>query len=400
MFISYAQNFEDVILHRALKHIEGGFYIDIGAQDATIDSVSRGFYELGWRGVHVEPVPAYAEKLRQNRPGETVLEVAVARSCGRLSFFHIPDSGISTGELALAHEHRAAGFDVRLIEVEARPLSGILDANADREIHWLKIDVEGMEGQVIDSWRPSNVRPWIVVIEATRPGTTEPAHSAWESKICGLGYDFVYFDGLNRFYVSERHRELKSAFSAGPNCFDDFALATTNRMSCIPARELEQAQAGLETHRTQLAQAHETNASLKTEQAQLGYDLAHLRTQLAKKTAEAAELEASRNALRALSTQTETKLQADLTASRVNWMIETPHEPVACQAKIRYRHEAAPARVMPLADGEVRVEFETPQSAITPGQAVVFYDGDRVLGGAWIDAAYSPAFTPGNAHTG
>lgn len=318
MFISYAQNFEDVILHRALKHIEGGFYIDIGAQDATIDSVSRGFYELGWRGVHVEPVPAYAEKLRQNRPGETVLEVAVARSCGRLSFFHIPDSGISTGELALAHEHRAAGFDVRLIEVEARPLSGILDANADREIHWLKIDVEGMECQVIDSWRPSNVRPWIVVIEATRPGTTEPAHSAWESKICGLGYDFVYFDGLNRFYVSERHRELKSAFSAGPNCFDDFALATTNRMSCIPARELEQAQAGLETHRTQLAQAHETNASLKTEQAQLGYDLAHLRTQLAKKTAEAAELEASRNALRALSTQTETKLQADLTASRVN----------------------------------------------------------------------------------
>ena len=62
----------------------------------------------------------------------------------------------------------------------------------------------------------------------------------------------------------------------------------------------------------------QTNASLKTEQAQLGYDLAHLRTQLAKKTAEAAELEASRNALRALSTQTETKLQADLTASRVN----------------------------------------------------------------------------------
>ena len=55
MFISYAQNFEDVILWRALKHVENGFYIDIGAQDPVIDSVSRGFYEKGWRGLHVEP---------------------------------------------------------------------------------------------------------------------------------------------------------------------------------------------------------------------------------------------------------------------------------------------------------------------------------------------------------
>ena len=56
-FKSYAQNFEDVILYRALGSIRNGFYIDVGAQHPEIDSVSKAFYDLGWRGVHVEPVP-------------------------------------------------------------------------------------------------------------------------------------------------------------------------------------------------------------------------------------------------------------------------------------------------------------------------------------------------------
>ena len=54
-FVSYAQNFEDVMLWRALKHISNGFYIDVGAWSPDIDSVTRIFYEHGWRGVNVEP---------------------------------------------------------------------------------------------------------------------------------------------------------------------------------------------------------------------------------------------------------------------------------------------------------------------------------------------------------
>jgi tRNA-specific 2-thiouridylase len=52
--------------------------------------------------------------------------------------------------------------------------------------------------------------------------------------------------------------------------------------------------------------------------------------------------------------------------------------------KIRHRHEAAPALVEKTGPGEVRVTFDEPQRAITPGQAAVFYDGDIVLGGGWI----------------
>jgi tRNA-specific 2-thiouridylase len=78
-------------------------------------------------------------------------------------------------------------------------------------------------------------------------------------------------------------------------------------------------------------------------------------------------------------------LASDLRASSVNWLCEPPTAPLACAAKIRYRHPAAAATVTALPGNAARVTFATPQSAITPGQAVVFYDGDRVLGGGWIE---------------
>ncbi len=73
-----------------------------------------------------------------------------------------------------------------------------------------------------------------------------------------------------------------------------------------------------------------------------------------------------------------------LSASRVNWLVEPPRE-LRCEAKIRYRHSPALARVI-VQQQRCEVEFDEPQSAITPGQAVVFYQGTRVLGGGWIDA--------------
>ena len=52
---------------------------------------------------------------------------------------------------------------------------------------------------------------------------------------------------------------------------------------------------------------------------------------------------------------------------------------------MRYKHAAAPATVTPLGDGTVRLDFDAPQPAIAPGQAAVFYEGDGVLGGGWIE---------------
>ncbi|WP_025031007.1 FkbM family methyltransferase [Nitratireductor aquibiodomus] len=230
--VSYAQNFEDVILWRALKHVENGFYIDVGAQDPVFESVSLAFYKNGWRGVHVEADPHYAELLREARPDEDVIEAAAGNDEGEIEFFSVTDTGLGTGDKDIAQRHEAEGRTVKPLRVRCLPFQQILDRYADRDIHWLKIDVEGMEEAVIDGWGTSHARPWVVVLESTIPNSPVQNYASWEPKLTALGYEFVYFDGLNRFYVSVAHPELKAAFGPGPNFFDNFVLSATVPFAC------------------------------------------------------------------------------------------------------------------------------------------------------------------------
>jgi len=77
-----------------------------------------------------------------------------------------------------------------------------------------------------------------------------------------------------------------------------------------------------------------------------------------------------------------------LLAGKWNWLVPecAGQAEVRAAAKIRYHHEAAPCRALPQADGRMRIEFSDPQRAVSPGQSVVLYDGDRVLGGGIIEA--------------
>ena len=260
------------MLWRALKHIEKGNYIDIGAQDPLIDSVSLAFYELGWRGIHIEPTPHYAELLRQQRPGDSVIQAAVGNGPAVLRFFEIPDTGISTADPAIAQQHRERGFDVQETTVPCIALSAIFNTCPESDIHWLKIDVEGFEKQVLTSWGKSRARPWIVVVESTLPMTRIETHETWESILTGYGYSPIYFDGLNRFYISDSHPELKHAFNAPPNVFDGFTL---NGTASTPLHHL------IETRYTQqineiLAQTEQQKSSADNEIERLTLNLAAL----------------------------------------------------------------------------------------------------------------------------
>ena len=83
----------------------------------------------------------------------------------------------------------------------------------------------------------------------------------------------------------------------------------------------------------------------------------------------------------------EALLSASMSVNRVNWLsIPEPDHPVRAVVKIRSRHEGGAATVLPHPDARAHVDFDGPQTAITPGQAAVFYDGDIVLGGGWISA--------------
>ena len=75
----------------------------------------------------------------------------------------------------------------------------------------------------------------------------------------------------------------------------------------------------------------------------------------------------------------------ELTAAGANWLVDPPAEPLRCRAKIRYNARAADATLEVLAGDRLALQFDEPQFGVAPGQAVVAYDGERVLGGGWIE---------------
>lgn len=107
-FISYAQNFEDLTLWRALKLFGPGCCINIGANHPTIDSVTRSFYERGWRGINIEPVLHYHQALCAERPEDINLCVAVGEPEDELLFFESNAAGLSTLSLETAVQQREA----------------------------------------------------------------------------------------------------------------------------------------------------------------------------------------------------------------------------------------------------------------------------------------------------
>jgi len=232
-FVTYAQNFEDVILWRALKHVDRGFYVDCGAYHPTRQSVTKTFYDRGWRGINIEPIPSLLQEFVVQRPLDTNLAIAVSDGSDGAELYEIAGTGLSTIFHTIAQQHIKAGLSTRVINVPTTTLSDILRQFAPSEIHFLKIDVEGAEHLVLRGADFDRFRPWIVLVEATRPTTQQPSGEAWEKTLLNAGYDFAYFDGLNRFYVAKEHSELSKLIAVPPSVFDDF----------IPVDQMEAEQA-------------------------------------------------------------------------------------------------------------------------------------------------------------
>ena len=222
MFISYAQNCEDIVLWRVLGHVENGTYIDVGAADPTEFSVTKAFYDRGWSGVNVEPAPEFVERLEADRERDATFAVCAGEKVGPITLHYVPGTGLST----VTDDHlpaiEAKKFEVRDIVTEVKRLDDLLDSAglAGRDIHFLKVDVEGAEETVLRSIDLTRWRPWVIVVEATEAMTTLQNHASWEPIVLGADYSFCLFDGLNRFYVANERPELAPVLSYPAGVFD------------------------------------------------------------------------------------------------------------------------------------------------------------------------------------
>ena len=224
--VSYAQNFEDVLLNRVFGSVHYAFYVDIGAYHPVNDSVTKSFYDRGWDGINVEPGDIFDE-LAAARPRDINLQMAVCGHSGTVGFAQHPGwyAGLShvQAETLAPSDAVATQPAVETRTVNCDTLTNILDRYASgRPIAFLKIDAEGSEADIVRStdWRV--IRPTVILIEATKPRSTVLDNQSWEPVLLEQGYQRAYFDGINCFYVPEERTDLLRCFELPVNVLDGF----------------------------------------------------------------------------------------------------------------------------------------------------------------------------------
>lgn len=194
-FVSFAQNNEDVLLHRVFGGQETGFYVDVGAYHPVEGSVTKALYDRGWSGINIEPGSVF-EELAAARPRDVNLRMAVMDRQGEIAFMEdARDRGMS---------HVVDDNGSSLQSVPCDTLENIVCAHGrGRPVDVIKIDAEGAEEAIIRSTNWRRLRPRLLVIEATLPWSNVLSNQAWEPALIEQGYVRAYFDGINCFYVPE-----------------------------------------------------------------------------------------------------------------------------------------------------------------------------------------------------
>ncbi|HWB13512.1 MAG TPA: FkbM family methyltransferase [Pirellulales bacterium] len=217
--VSYAQNGEDVLLNRALKGQSDGFYIDVGANDPVAGSVTKLFYDRGFRGINIEPGGVF-DKLARARPRDINLRLALSDREGERTFYEFPEcDGLST----LSAQVRA-GQNRRCVERTAAvaTLADVCEKYVRGAVDFLKIDVEGHEREVIAGANWRRWRPRIVLVESPTTAEGDGPHREWEPRLLGADYLYGGSDGINRYYVRREDERLLACFRQPLNVLDDY----------------------------------------------------------------------------------------------------------------------------------------------------------------------------------
>jgi len=243
MLITYAQNFEDLYIYRCFKGIKNGFYIDIGAQDAEIDSVTKLFYDMGWTGINVEPTSCYYEKLCEYRKNDINVNKVISNKIGVIDFYTVEETGLSTTKLELVKgKYRYSKSELKTVTIDKL----IID-NKIEEIDFLKIDVEGSEQEVIEGFT-FKVRPKLLLIESTKPLTSVVTSIHWEKLVLKYDYKLAFFDGLNKYYLAQEYYDhYINNFQTPPNVFDNFLLRNNHYLSKLTVEKSQEIISSLES---------------------------------------------------------------------------------------------------------------------------------------------------------
>lgn len=231
MMISYSSNLEDVILNRVFYDVPAGFYVDVGSYKPLDASNTMALYTKGWHGVACDPIynfeVMWANEWKALRPRDQLVRDLIGeKPSGEAEFYMCNYRGLSTGAkniLAKHHDTHGAFVAEEGSKVSTTNLTRVLDhcLNGDT-LHLICIDVEGMEEQVLRGLDYGKYRPWVFVIEAVHSADGLPSCEGWEPFLLQQGYDCVYNDRVNRFYLHRDQSRLLERFAFPPNVLDNY----------------------------------------------------------------------------------------------------------------------------------------------------------------------------------
>jgi FkbM family methyltransferase len=254
--VTYASNFEDVLLLRLFGARANGFYVDIGADHPVYWSTTKVFYDRGWSGTNIEPGPHFP-LLLDHRPRDININAVVLDASGEVDFF-VHEGLLGTSTVLLDVDRGLQNYDLRRrkIRVQAITLTELArDHPRVNAAQFIKIDAEGVEDAIIRGADWTVLRPEVLLIEATKPYTSQRCDQWRVEALRQYGYLEAYFDGVNAWFVREESADLLEHFTIPVNQLDGFTLFDPQKEEEIAAlkRHISRYENGMTGHLIRLA---------------------------------------------------------------------------------------------------------------------------------------------------
>ncbi len=208
---SFSQEGEDRVLNRFFENQKDGFYIEVGAHHPFRFSNTALFYEKGWKGLTIDPNPDVAKLFQQFRSRDRHLQMGVGKQNEPLKFYQFEESALNTFSEEVYSKRIKEGFKLaRTLEIPVMSLKNIFEKNHEflpKTIHFMSVDVEGFDEEVLASNDWQKYRPQIVVVEIFAKNIEEVINSNSYKIMKEAGYEFHGRSFWSCFFIDKKEHE-------------------------------------------------------------------------------------------------------------------------------------------------------------------------------------------------